>query len=155
MSGRPEWHTYFLDVAAAVAQRADCSRSKVGAVLVDSTHRIRGTGYNGSSPGGPSCLAGECPRGLKGYDEVPHGTSYDTSEGACIAIHAELNLMLYTAPEEREGAKVYLTREPCDACFRILKGSGIVEIHWPEAYYWRDSTESSVMFGPSPRGERP
>lgn len=26
-------------------------------------HRIIGAGYNGSEPGGPSCLKGECPRG--------------------------------------------------------------------------------------------
>ncbi len=47
---RPTWDEYFLGIAAAVSQRADCRRRRVGAVLV-AQHRIVATGYNGSSHG--------------------------------------------------------------------------------------------------------
>jgi dCMP deaminase len=132
---RPDWDEYFLGVARAVAARADCSRRQVGAVLVDSDRRLRGSGYNGARPGGPSCLAGECPRGASG---VAPGSSYDTGAGSCVAIHAELNLVLYTSPEERKGGAVYVTDEPCDGCLKILLGAGLHRIVWPEGQYVQD-----------------
>lgn len=128
---RPDWDEYWLDVAQAVSARGDCTRSRVGAILVDWQGRLRGAGYNGSRPGGPSCLRGHCPRGRLSLDDLAPGSSYDTGAGACIAIHAELNLILYTAPEERDGGTVYTTRIPCDGCMRVLQGSNVSRIVWP------------------------
>ena len=50
---RPNWDEYFLGIAAAVAQRADCERRQVGAVVIGPDHRIVGTGYNGAPAGQP------------------------------------------------------------------------------------------------------
>lgn len=62
---RPNWDGYFLGVAEAVAVRADCTRRRIGAVIVDPDRRIVSTGYNGAPSGQPGCLsAGACPRGL-------------------------------------------------------------------------------------------
>lgn len=61
---RPDWDSWALGLATAVSLRGDCTRRRVGAVLLDKDHRIIGAGYNGSWPGGPSCLKGDCPRGL-------------------------------------------------------------------------------------------
>lgn len=60
---RPTWDQYGLKLAQAVATRADCTRRQVGSVVLSNDHRVVSCGYNGSYPGGPSCLAGECPRG--------------------------------------------------------------------------------------------
>lgn len=60
---RPDWDTWFLDGCLWLARRGDCTRRQVGALIVDTDHRIAGAGYNGSYPGGPSCLKGDCPRG--------------------------------------------------------------------------------------------
>lgn len=60
---RPDWDAWALGIAEAVARRGDCTRRRVGAVVLDVRHRIIGAGYNGTRPGGPSCLAGGCPRG--------------------------------------------------------------------------------------------
>lgn len=60
---RPAWDVWALGIAEAVSRRGDCTRRQVGAVLLDSDHRIIGCGYNGGPVGGESCLAGECPRG--------------------------------------------------------------------------------------------
>lgn len=136
MNGRPDWDTYWLGIAEAVAARADCTRRKVGAILV-SGNRHRGSGYNGSEPGGPSCLAGQCPRGRLSTTELAPGSSYDTGPGQCIAIHAEQNLILDTRPEDRIGATVYITHEPCDGCLRMLRGSGITRIVWSEGEWTR------------------
>lgn len=60
---RPDWHEYGLNLARAAATRGDCTRRQVGAVILDAQHRVVSVGYNGSYPGGPSCLEGQCPRG--------------------------------------------------------------------------------------------
>ena len=50
-STRPGWHDWGVGIAYAVAQRADCTRRRVGAVVFDEANRILATGYNGA------CLA--------------------------------------------------------------------------------------------------
>lgn len=127
---RPDWDTYFLGIAEAVAQRADCRRRRVGAVLV-ANRRIVATGYNGAHPGGPSCLAGECPRGLLSTTDMAPGSSYDTGAGACVALHAEQNCLLYADRSRSEGATIYITHEPCDGCRRMILGSGVARAVWP------------------------
>lgn len=119
---RPDWDVYFLGVATAVAARGDCRRRKVGAVLVDSGHRVIGTGYNGAPPGGPSCLAGECPRGLLGDGAPANHTpgAYDS----CVAVHAEVNALLFATRSAR-GATAYVTRYPCTDCSRAMDAAGV------------------------------
>lgn len=60
---RPDWSDWALGIAEAISLRGDCTRRRVGALLLDTRHRIIGAGYNGTAPGGKSCLKGECPRG--------------------------------------------------------------------------------------------
>lgn len=121
VSSRPSWDDYFIGIARAVAARADCSRRQIGAVVVRD-NRIVSTGYNGSPPGGPSCLAGECPRSTS---NVPPGSSYDSGPGACIAVHAELNALLYAGIDGCKGSTLYITDQPCDGCAKIIAASGI------------------------------
>jgi dCMP deaminase len=145
---RPTWDEYFVSIAHAVALRADCSRRRVGAVLVSPDHRVISTGYNGSPPGGPSCLEGECPRGRHylPYDSpgfctcgepwpcaegVAPGSSYDTGAGACIANHAEGNALLYAGASNCAGATLYITDAPCGGCARLISGVGIIRTVYP------------------------
>ncbi|MER7445025.1 deoxycytidylate deaminase [Micromonospora avicenniae] len=150
--GRPDWDAYFLGIARAVAARADCTRRQVGAVVVRD-RRIVSTGYNGAPPGGPSCLRGECPRGLHfprldaagvaycvcGEHEWPcpnaaaPGSSYDTGPGACVAVHAEGNAVLYAGRDGCLGSTLYVTDEPCDGCSKLIKASGIARLVWPNS----------------------
>lgn len=129
MIERPGWAAYFMDIAKAVSARGECSRSQVGAVLVKDK-RIRATGYNGAPSGAPSCLTGHCPRALS---NVEPGSSYDTGAGACIAIHAEANVLLFASKDDCEGGTLYITREPCDGCLRLIRGSGVQTVVWVNA----------------------
>lgn len=61
---RPDFDTWALGIAEAISLRGDCTRRRVGAVLLDRHNRLIGAGYNGTRPGGKSCLKGDCPRGL-------------------------------------------------------------------------------------------
>lgn len=153
MSTRPDWHEYGLGLARAASARGDCTRRQVGAVILDDQHRVVSVGYNGSYPGGPSCLDGDCPRGqhysVAGDlgcrlrcacgrpwpcpDAVPAGSSYDTGPGACIAVHAEMNALLAVDDRSRlRGAVLYVTAEPCDGCLKILRSTALREIHWDD-----------------------
>lgn len=120
-------------IAMAVALRADCSRRRVGAVIVDAHGRIVGTGRNGAPAGRPGCLsAGACPRGQLTYDQVAAGSTYSAGAGACIALHAEVNACLYTDASDRRGGTIFVSDPPCDGCGNAIAGSGIARAVWPE-----------------------
>lgn len=119
---RPDWDDYFLNIAKAVAERGDCSRRATGAVIVNN-HRIVSTGYNGTPPGGPSCLAGDCPRAK--LTSILHG---DPDYSNCIALHAEQNAIAHANWSETNGATIYLTSDPCDMCSKLIKAAGIVKV---------------------------
>ena len=128
----PSWDDYFLGISQAVAARAKCTRRRVGAVLVGGDRRIIGTGYNGAAPGRPDCLEGACPRGQLGYDQVPGLGDYDRpgTPGFCIAIHAEVNALLFAIRDTR-GATAYITDEPCPGCRKALAAAGVQRAVWP------------------------
>lgn len=147
---RPVWRVYFLDIAKAVAARADCRRAQHGAVVVDKDKRIVSTGYNAHYPGGPSCLKGECPRGrhyplMTGPeyhgcacgDDMCTGvaslSSYDTGapEHRCESQHAESNALAF-ARTDTTGMTLFVTGEPCAGCIRTARAHRIATIIWPE-----------------------
>lgn len=125
---RPDWDQYFLTIAAAVAIRADCKRSRHGAVIVKD-NRIVSTGYNGSAPGEPSCLGGFCPRGNKSYDEK---ASLNADYSDCISLHAEQNAIVYADRDKTQGATIYIAggKDACDMCKKLIKAAGIERTVW-------------------------
>jgi dCMP deaminase len=129
---RPAWDTYFMNIAQTVATRADCTRARVGAVIVNWENRIVSTGYNGSEPGGPSCLKGECPRGQLSSEELAHLTP-DYSN--CISLHAEMNAIAYSSREDTLNGTMYCTLTPCDMCSKLIKASGITRVVTPNGEY--------------------
>lgn len=123
---RPDWRTYFLALAGTVSIRSDCERSKVGAVVVID-NRVRGTGYNGAPPGKPGCHS--CPRRLS---SVLPGSDYRSGPGRCVAVHAEENAMDFTDDDDLVGATLYITREPCHDCLKLIKRKKVSFVVWPD-----------------------
>ena len=133
-STRPSWDEYGLALAKTASSRADCTRSKVGAVLMNAQHEIRGVAYNGAPAGVPGCAtAGACPRGKLSADECPPNSDYAN----CIADHAERNAIRHTPPAELPGSTLYVTREPCPACWTLIQAAGIARVVTPEGDYKR------------------
>lgn len=126
---RPDWDQYFSNIAYTVATRADCRRSRVGAVIVKG-NRIVSAGYNGAPAGHVGCLDGGCPRSGSG---VEPGSSYDCGPGACISVHAEANAIIYADYDKCAGATIYVTREPCEGCRKLIHGAGITRMVYPSA----------------------
>lgn len=117
---RPDWDDYFLDIAEMVATRSTCLRLQVGSVLVSQDHRILSTGYNGSPKGVPHCIDDGC---LK------------NQEGRCIrTVHAETNAIMSISPEQRKGAILYCTHEPCEHCTKTIVQSGVIRVVYRNSY---------------------
>jgi dCMP deaminase len=120
---------YGLALAKAVALRADCTRRRVGAVIIDRQNRVVGTGYNGPPPNKPGCLSdGACPRGTKSLEEVAPNSPYVGVASPCIALHAEENAILHSDRADREGSTIFITDKPCPNCERVLGGSGLARV---------------------------
>src|SRR5680860_129007 len=67
------------------------------------------------------CIDGGCPRA---DSSAPQGHDYE----ACVAIHAEANALLFSGPDEREGATLYCTGAPCFGCAKLIANSGVDEV---------------------------
>lgn len=124
---RPDWNTYYLNIAEAVSARAECTRRKVGAVIVRD-HTIVATGYNGAPAGAPSCLTGACPRASTNAER---GSGYAAT--GCVAIHAEANAIIRAGRDKCLGATMYVNHTPCELCAPLIQAAGITNVIYPNA----------------------
>ena len=117
---RPDWDTYFMDIATVVAARSTCDRATVGAVIVRDK-RILTTGFNGSPTGQPHC------------DEAGHLLV----DGHCArTLHAELNAIIQAALHgiTLRGGTCYVTHFPCLGCTKAIANVGLVRLVYKEDY---------------------
>jgi dCMP deaminase len=123
---RPDWDEYFMLIAVATRERAECLGRHVGAVLVREG-RIVATGYNGTPRGFPRCNAEEqgCHRCAQ-REHYPSGSAYDV----CICVHAEQNAILQAARlgYSCDGAACYTTLRPCFGCLKELRQAGVERV---------------------------
>jgi dCMP deaminase len=123
---RPDWDEYFMLIAVATRERAECIGRHVGAVLVREG-RIVATGYNGTPRGFPRCNESErgCHR-CAHREQYPRGSAYDV----CICVHAEQNAILQAARlgYSLDGAHCYTTLRPCFGCLKELRQAGAERI---------------------------
>lgn len=99
--------------------------------MVSRDHRVT-PGYNGLPSGIPGCAsAGNCPRGRLSVSEcVP-----DSNYANCAARHAEDNAITRARPEDLPGATLYVTREPCPACWTLIRCAAIARVVTAESTY--------------------
>lgn len=125
-NSRPSWDEYFMNLAEVVRTRADCSRRKVGTLIVKD-FRIISTGYNGTPHGIKNCSEGGCDRCRRRDKKEIDWYEYEES---CICIHAEQNAIIQAAylGISTKGATVYSTTNPCSSCAKMLINAGIKRI---------------------------
>ena len=133
---RPDWDTYFMDIAHVVKTRSNCSRRNVAAVIVKD-RRIISTGYNGTPRGVRNCNEGGCPRCAS---NAPSGTGL----GECICSHAEENSITQAAYHgiSTKGATIYVTLSPCLMCSKMIVNAGIREVVYDEEYSVTEQTKA-------------
>jgi dCMP deaminase len=133
---RPDWDTYFMDIAHVVAKRGNCSRRQVAAIIVKD-RRIVSTGYNGTPRGVRNCYEGGCPRCA---GDAPSGT--DLAE--CVCSHAEENAITQAAYHGigLRDAVLYSTLSPCLMCAKMIINSGIGEVVYEDEYEFTSQTKA-------------
>ena len=125
---RPDWDTYFMQIAEMVAKRSNCSRRHVAAVIVKDK-RIISTGYNGTPRGIKNCNEGGCPRCAS---NAPSGTHL----GECLCSHGEENAIVQAAYHgiSVKESTLYTTYSPCLLCAKMIINAGIVEVVYHQRY---------------------
>ncbi len=128
VSKRPDWDTYFMQIAELVATRSTCLRRSVGAIIVKDK-RILATGYNGAPTGVPHCAETGC---LRVQQNVPSGQRHEL----CRGIHAEQNAIIQAASHgvTISGADLYCTNLPCSICTKMIINAGLKTIFYKEGY---------------------
>ena len=133
---RPSWDEYFMEIARVTATRANCSRRKVAAVVVQD-YQVVSTGYNGTPRGVRNCFEGGCPRCA---GTVPSGASLDE----CLCVHAEQNAICQAAYHGTRlaGATIYVTISPCLTCAKLIINAGIREVVYGGDYAFTAQAET-------------
>jgi len=115
---RPNWDTYFLQVAELVSRRSNCIKSAAGAIIV-SNKKILCSGYCGTPFNIDNCNKGGCEQCLKKGDK-----DLDT----CFCIHAEINAVLEIGRTKIDNITLYTTLFPCILCVKGMIQAGIKRI---------------------------
>ena len=125
---RPDWDTYFMNIADVVATRATCIKRQVGAVIV-LNKQILATGYNGAPRGMKHGAEAGC---IREQLEVPSGTHHEL----CRGLHAEQNAIIQAARNgvHIEGGTLYCTFLPCVICAKMIINAGLGRIVF-KGYY--------------------
>ena len=125
---RPDWDTYFMDIAQVVKSRSNCLRRDVAAV-VTRDHRIVSTGYNGTPTGIRNCFEGGCAR-------CAGDSASGENLGECVCAHAEENAIVQAAyyGVALAGATLYCTDSPCLICAKMIISAGIREVVYESEY---------------------
>lgn len=125
---RPNWNTYFMDIALLIARRSTCIRRQVGAIMVKD-NRILTTGYNGVPNKITHCKDVGC---LRTDLHIPSGEKHEL----CRGVHAEQNAIIQAARFgiSLEGATLYCTHFPCSICSKMLINCGIVQVYFHNNY---------------------
>ena len=139
---RPDWDSYFLEIAEVVAKRATCLRRQVGAILVRN-RQILSTGYNGAPSGIAHCDEVGC---LRKSLKVPSGERHEL----CRGLHAEQNAIIQAAVHgvSIDDSTMYCTHEPCSVCSKMIVNAGIkavvVRSNYPDALARKMLKEAGV-----------
>jgi dCMP deaminase len=125
---RPDWDTYFMEIAGIVSRRSTCVRRSVGALIVKDK-RILSTGYNGAPSGLGHCGDHGCVRAER---NVASGERHEL----CRGLHAEQNAIIQAAYHgvPIKGGSLYSTHLPCSICVKMIINAGIINVLYLEGY---------------------
>ncbi len=125
---RPTWDQYFMRMAFLAASRSNCTRRKVGAVIVKDKN-VLATGYNGPPSGTVHCDVVGC---IRDDLDVPSGERHEL----CRGLHAEQNAIIQAAVHgvSIKDAVIYVTTHPCVVCSKMLMNAQIREIIYAQGY---------------------
>lgn len=109
----PAWDDYFMALCFMVATRSKDPSTQHGAVIVDSKHRIQGTGYNGA------------PAQIADTD-----IDWNRPQKYPFIVHAEQNAIdnCHGWPDILHDSTLYVTGPPCSECTKRMISKKIKKI---------------------------
>ncbi len=135
---------YYMNLAAAVRNNANCWGSEVGAVLVRND-RVISTGYNGTPSRFLNCREGGClrcqERHLRDENEEYESPHPEVMQGKaldiCLCVHAEQNALLSAARHGIgvDGSVLYVTHQPCFSCLKEAVQAGVKQIIYLKTWH--------------------
>ncbi|KAI5175668.1 dCMP deaminase [Nematocida sp. LUAm1] len=123
---RPSWKEYFISLAHTAAERANCMKRRIGAVIVKN-NRVVSVGYNGTSTGTKNCIEGGCSR-------CNSNARQGSQLGECFCIHAEESALLQCDFSSCSSGDLYTTVFPCRLCSRKIVQMNIKNIYYVYEY---------------------
>ena len=124
ITGRISWQDMWLEAAALVGKRSQCSRAQYGAVIVSEDNRVLSVGYNGVPAGKQQ--QGSCDSWCKRAVNAELGRPVDSNYLDCHAVHAEVNAILRANNLWlKKNPVLYVNGVTCIRCALTIAGSGI------------------------------
>jgi len=135
----PNDHAGFISIANELAQRSNCIRRGVGALLVRQGNIIA-AGWNGISGAFTDCREAGCPRCINGGET---GSGYES----CICIHAEQRTIADAARQglNTDGSTLYVNLRPCLQCLAVARAAGVRSLYYG-GEKWTYSDELERMY---------
>lgn len=120
--------SYYMNYALDISKTANCIKGKVGAILVKD-NQIIAEGVNSVPNGILPCTEENC---LRKRLNLKSGENQEL----CFAVHAEQNALINALNNnvDIKGSTLYVTKQPCIICAKMLINSGIRKIIYLKAY---------------------
>lgn len=123
-----EWDAYYMEMAAAAAERSKDPSTQVGCYIVDRFGTPVSAGYNGFLPGFPD---------TEDNWSRPQKYSY--------VVHSEMNAVGHAARRVLEGSKAYVSNMPCSTCMKSLISAGVsCIVHGPPVRGWDEEHDLAM-----------
>ena len=128
---RPDWNTYFMNIAKDVATRSTCPRASVGAVIVKDNH-ILSTGYNGAPPGEPHCIEVGCLMLNNHCERTIHAETNAVVQAARFGVNINGSTLYCWSVRRDNGepfeGKIGGSVASCIKCSQVMKAAGIIRV---------------------------
>lgn len=119
---------YFMDYAIKLSSKANCIKGKVGDILVKN-NKIIAEGVNSVPNGITPCTEETC---IRKKLKLKSGENQEL----CFVVHAEQNALLDALNKKInvKNSTLYVTKQLCIICAKMLINAGIKEIIYLEEY---------------------
>ena len=119
---------YYMNYALKISNSANCIKGKVGAIIVKDKE-IVAEGVNSVPNGITPCTEETC---LRKKLKLKSGENQEL----CFVVHAEQNAIIDALNKKKEvkDSTLYVTKQPCIICSKILINSGIKNIIYLSPY---------------------
>lgn len=119
---------YFMNYAISLSSNANCIKGKVGAILVKD-NKIIAEGVNSVPNGITPCTEETC---LRKKLNLKSGENQEL----CFVVHAEQNALIDALNNKIDvkDSVLYVTKQPCIICAKMLINAGIRKIIYLKAY---------------------